>query len=279
MSTVTFRGSTIRYIDVRREEAGLFTRLHLTADFSAPVCQVMKWEALMSDGVDSAKLSGELIASHFVMTPADKKLAAANETQMNCSDVGDFKFVRKAADEDGNGGRDELRFILRTREKGAAGILADIWDRIGEAPCALKVTYSAQMALGETAEASDSDASDEDEKGEVKEEAEGAPALASRVQMAGSTAELKRKRGRPRKVTEFAAVRGGKEIARGGLTVEVDTWRRDDDFGVEVIREADGAEAIPEYLRPIPSDPEVKRSGAQTDEIAEGVPRFIAPVN
>jgi hypothetical protein len=241
MNTVTFRGCKIRYIDVRQQEAGVICRLHLTADFSGPVREALGWGDLAA-GIDSAKLTGELLALYFVLTPADKQLAKAHEVQMGCQDVGDFTFVRTEAGEDGAGGKEVLRLIMRTSEEGAAGILEAYWRRVGDAPAALKVSYQvqAQLPLTDAPGVATSDFSVADE-GEKQEVAAG-PALASAVQMAGSTAELKRKRGRPRKVQPITA-----------------------DPQVEVIHD--------QRSDAIPSDPHTPE-WRTADEIAAGVPRY-----
>ena len=63
VETIQFRGVKIRYFDERREgETGLFTRIHLTADPSDPVFEVMDWDTI-PDCVGSGKLLGSLVGS------------------------------------------------------------------------------------------------------------------------------------------------------------------------------------------------------------------------
>lgn len=200
MPQILFRGTTLRYIDLRRDEGGSFTRLHLTADYSEPVQQSMGWEPI-PESVTTCKLAGKIAAVNMVLTPTDKALQR-NEIQMEASEVGDFALVPTKNDEGDVTGH-ELRFVLRTNESAAWAALGQYFMAIGQGTALLTVTYAEQTTLDsqptqgnlvEMPDASDSDASNEDEK-----EVEGLPVsveppLASAVQVAGNTDKLRKAR-------------------------------------------------------------------------------------
>lgn len=140
-SNIIFRGARIRYIDLRRKDEGApFTRLHLAADFSAPVQEAMEWH--IGDGMSSAKLKGVLTASHMILTPNDKRLKDY-EVQLECSEVEDFQLVELKDDEGDTAGR-ELRFIARSVQPGACGVLEEFWSRLGHGDMQLRVSYIPQ---------------------------------------------------------------------------------------------------------------------------------------
>ena len=145
MSTITFRGATIRYADLRiKEEAGVFARLHMTSDMSEPVSAAMEWEAIPAC-TDSAKLSGGLTSRTLILTPSDKALRS-HEINIECSEVGDFQFFRVKGDDNGPG-RSELRFIARSNQPGAIALIENYLRLAGQAPGALKITYDDQQKL------------------------------------------------------------------------------------------------------------------------------------
>jgi hypothetical protein len=148
MDSIIFRNARIRYVDLRRDdEAGIFTRVHLSSDLSGPIEQQMGWGEI-PEGCTSAKLAGVLQCRHFVLTPTDKALQQ-HEIQMECSQVGDFN-VAGIKDDEGELTGYDLRFILRTIENGATGILENYLRTVGGAPAALKVSYEVQETLPET---------------------------------------------------------------------------------------------------------------------------------
>ena len=140
-SSIIFRGARIRYIDLRRKDEGSpFTRLHLAADFSAPVQEAMEWH--IGDGMSSAKLKGVLTASHLILTPNDKRLKD-HELQLECSEVEDFQLV-ELKDNEGERAGLELRFMARSVQPGACGLVEEYWTRIGHTDSQLKVAYIPQ---------------------------------------------------------------------------------------------------------------------------------------
>lgn len=195
MPQILFRGTTLRYIDLRRDEGGSFTRLHLTADYSEPVQEAMGWEPI-PESVTTCKLSGKINAVSMVLTPTDKALQR-NEIQMEASEVGDFTLAPTKDDEGSITGH-ELRFVLRTNESAAWAALGQYFVTIGQGTAALKVTFAEQGTLdgedrqGNLVEMPDATADDEDEEEGLPVSVE--PPLASAVQVAGSTDKLRKAR-------------------------------------------------------------------------------------
>ena len=145
MSAITFRGAVLRYADLRRrEEAGVFARIHVTAEVTKPVMEAMDWQEIPTC-VDSGKLDGILTARHLIWTPNQKELRS-HEIQMEATEVGDFQFFRVRGD-DGQSTHAELRFIVRVSEPGAIAQLEDYMRTVGEARGALKITYTDQSKL------------------------------------------------------------------------------------------------------------------------------------
>lgn len=193
MPTITFRGARIRYIDLRRdEEAGVFARVHLTADYSTPVMAEMGW-APVDETITSCKLIGRLAALNMVLTPADAKLSRS-EVQVECSEVSDFQLAPLKND-DGEVHGHELRFIARTIEAGAVALLENYLRVIGASPAALAVSYSEQSVLELEDDGAKQRTLEEMPDAEVPELEDGdGPALASVVEMHGTTAEMKKAR-------------------------------------------------------------------------------------
>lgn len=93
MPTTLFRGTRIRYCDLRqKEEAGVFVRLHLTSDYSGPVCDHFTWPSDLDESITNCKLAGELPAVSMVLTPNDPALMR-HEIQLECRDLSDFQVV------------------------------------------------------------------------------------------------------------------------------------------------------------------------------------------
>lgn len=148
MPKMIFRGSIIRYLDVRRDLGGVFRRLHCTAEFSDPVQQEMGWA--IPAGVQSAKLEGEVAASHLILTP-DGELKQ-HEIQIATHEITDFQFVRLKLD-DGESSRTELRFIVMSRSPGIAAIVEQYMDVVGDHAARMRVDFEKQVELAFGAEA------------------------------------------------------------------------------------------------------------------------------
>lgn len=149
MPNLSFRSFIIRHFDVRRNEGGVFTRLHVTSDPSDVINGRMDWEHI-PDSVESCKLSGKLAGESITLSPTDKSLAQY-EIQLPCGDVGDFSIHRVQADE-GDSTSTELRFVIRTASIAASASLSEYWSKVGDAPCAMKLRYSEQSEIEEKAE-------------------------------------------------------------------------------------------------------------------------------
>ncbi len=199
MSHLLFRGAIIRHFDVRAGEDGIFARIHVTSDFSSPVREALDWDDV-PDCVPSCKLTGKLDGRYAVLTPNQPPLRQ-HELQISVSDLSDFQ-LHRIQGKDGESARTELRFIARTVQEGAAGLIENWMRRVGQETASLRIEYQIaeqkelfdkpdggseeQMTLGGQPEAA----------GEVIDaeypEGNGGPALASVVQMAGNTAELQK---------------------------------------------------------------------------------------
>lgn len=140
--SIIFRGTHIRYFDGRQEEGGAFVRIHLTSEFSEPVMEAMEWEEPGSSVTD-AKLDGELLGTHLILTPGDK-LLSGSEIQFGIRSAEDFKVVSVT---EGDSKRRELRFIVRSSADGVAALVDQYIRVVGTHQGALKVSYVKQEQL------------------------------------------------------------------------------------------------------------------------------------
>jgi len=160
---MTFRGCRIRYIDIRRDEGGMFTRLHVSTDYSDTVARKMEWPDEIPSVVKQGKLSGLLSLSNFILTPNDKALRL-HEINLKAHEASDFQLVRSGGnEEEGEAPKTELRFIMRTPDIEAPARLGAYFNAIGEGNASLKLDYAQQEKLN-------LDASNEVEKEEVQTE-------------------------------------------------------------------------------------------------------------
>lgn len=247
MESITFRGAFVRHYDGRKGEGGAFVRIHMTADFSDTVVEALEWEDPGHSSTDT-KLEGELMASNFILTPGDKMLAQY-EIQFGIRSVGDFKMVRVV---DGESKRRELRFTIGSNVAGVAAMVDDYIRRVGDHQGALKVSYSREeqqaLPLRTASTAKEKEPEAPEPKAEAAPEADfcvscennlpltaagdyhtnGTPcknsakhglgsSLASAVQVAGSTAELKKSRGRKKGGIEIVS-EAGVEAEESDLT-------------------------------------------------------------
>lgn len=139
---VTFRGAKIRYYDGRHNEGGSFVRLHITAEFTQPVLEAMGWTDPGPSGYD-VKLTGELVGTHLVLTPNDKKLRE-REISLDINEVSAFKLVTIEKDEVK---RRELRFVIRTPSPEAVTLVDGYVRSVRDNEAALKISYSKQETL------------------------------------------------------------------------------------------------------------------------------------
>lgn len=142
---ITFRGTILKHFDLRQGKEGgdTFVRIHFSADYSEQVREKMDWERI-PDSIMDAKLSGELLATHLVLTPGDKQLRN-HELNFDISNCEDFQVVPLKNDEGEVRGR-ELRFVVRTPSE-IEGFLGQHIRRVGRHAGALKISYSKQDDL------------------------------------------------------------------------------------------------------------------------------------
>ena len=161
---MTFRGCRIRYIDIRRDEGGMFTRLHVSTDYSDTVARKMEWPDEIPRVVKQGKLAGLLSLSNFILTPNDKALRL-HEINLKAHEASDFQLHRSGGnEEEGEAPKTELRFIMRTPDIEAPARLGLYFNAIGEGNASLKLDYAQQEKLDLD------DASNEVEKEEVATE-------------------------------------------------------------------------------------------------------------
>jgi hypothetical protein len=206
MNKLLFRGAYVRYFDVRAGEDGVFSRIHFTADFSSPVRDEMEWEDV-PECVPSCKLTGKLDGRHAVLTPTQQTLLQ-HELQLAVSDIGDFQ-LHRIQGKDGESTKTELRFVARSAQEGAAGLVENWMRRVGQEAAALSIHFerAEQRNLFDAAAAPNPQMTlaAEPEDGpspEDEPEPSTGPALASVVEMAGSTAELRKRSRQKAKAAE-----------------------------------------------------------------------------
>ncbi|HJX53943.1 MAG TPA: hypothetical protein VJ801_14350 [Polyangia bacterium] len=181
MPRILFRGAFIRYADLRHEdEAGKSCRIHMTADWSDTVREHMTWEEV-PDCVPKATLCGTINGKDMVLTPAGKELAR-HELQLTISEVSDFTLVRQK-DEEGEPKGEELRFIVRTNQPGAMGLIENYVEKIGRGKAQLKISHEKQEGLFDNAKPEEDEAEEPEKKGK-------ASAIASKGEMERASRKL-----------------------------------------------------------------------------------------
>lgn len=201
LSSVTFNGVEIRYNDTRRDEAGVFNRIHIAFQPSEPVMNALEWDAL-PDSIPSGKLTGRLAATHVILTPTDKALRQ-HELQFAVSEVRDFGFNSKIGDE-GQILKRTITATIVTSEKIAAHI--ENWlSIVGHASAVAKIGYAQQQQLPGTEVVDDKQTVIEMRKPEEAEE-ETELVSANELNAMGSGRERKRRtRANSSQFTDHAA--------------------------------------------------------------------------
>lgn len=143
MSTLVFRGVFLRHFDFRKEEAGWYVRMHLTAEYSSVVADAMDWPTIPPEGVNAGDLDGELVAQSLEFVPNEKGMKS-HRLEIDVNQVSDFQFVRVTEDDST---RVELRFKARSPVDGAEGILGAFARRVGQSCSQLTVSYHKQENL------------------------------------------------------------------------------------------------------------------------------------
>ena len=174
MPKLLFRGSFIRFVDLRYSEdaARSHVRIDVTSDFSEPVAREMKWNpmsfaeelpAKIQDaiatyvrehggftkwlelaGLTQAKLKGRIAATVIELIPNGQ--LKENAISLEANEVRNFTLFR-LLDKEGNTKSLELRFQVAVTHKGAAGILENYLDIVGQGVAQLKVGFAKQEDL------------------------------------------------------------------------------------------------------------------------------------
>ena len=191
MPKLIFRAALIRFVDIRYDEKAKtkYVKINFTAAFSEPVREAMEWGEPPA-GFASAKLDGDLTATHFILTPDGKELRQ-HELQMDCTGLGEFQVFRVQVGEDSY--ENELRFQVVTTAQGSAALLEAYLESIGKGTAQLRVNFEQQQPL--EMEGSDDkqerliakeQAADTTEEADEPEPEPAAAPLASAVLMGGS---------------------------------------------------------------------------------------------
>jgi hypothetical protein len=142
-NSVIFNGCEIRYLDLRRDEGGVFSRIHIAFSPSEPVMQAMGWDP-WPDSIPRGPLTGRLAGTHLILTPTDKALKK-HEIQFGVNEVRDFSFTSETNDQ-GHIISRTIRATVVTGEKIAA-IIENWLSVVGEASAVAKIGYTVQQQL------------------------------------------------------------------------------------------------------------------------------------
>jgi hypothetical protein len=145
MPKLIFRAALIRFVDLRYDDKAKmkYVKMNFTASFSKPVREAMEWGEPPA-GFASAKLNGDITASHMILTPDGKELGQ-HELQMDISGASSFEVHRVKVGEDSY--ENELRFQVVTSASGAAARLEAYLEVIGKGTAQLRVNYEQQQPL------------------------------------------------------------------------------------------------------------------------------------
>ena len=139
MNTITFRGAELKSAEICRPKKGApYVRAHFTSELTEPVAEAMGWDDI-PECIDGAKLSGFIGAKKLNFEPNDKELREWR-IELECSELTDFAVFRIEKKKTG-AVRTELRFVARSNQEGAEGLLATWMRTIGAAGAVLKVAY------------------------------------------------------------------------------------------------------------------------------------------
>ena len=186
MPKLIFRGAFIRFVDLRYDDKSKqkYVKLNFTAAFSDPVREALEWGE-PPVGFDSAKLDGDLTASHFVLTPDGKELRQ-HELQLDSTGISNFEFARVKVHEDSF--ENQLRFQIVTSAVGATGQVEAYIEAIGKSTAQLRVNYEqqAEMPLEDKQEPLISREQARDTSEETDEPTDAAAPLAPAATMGGT---------------------------------------------------------------------------------------------
>ena len=186
MPKLIFRGAYIRFVDLRFDDRSKqkYVKLNFTAAFSDPVREALEWGEPPA-GFDSAKLDGDLTASHFILTPDGKELRQ-HELQLDSTGISNFEFARVKVHEDSF--ENQLRFQIVTSAVGATGQVEAYIEAIGKSTAQLRVNYEqqAEMPLADKQEPLISREQARDTSEETDEPTDAAAPLAPAATMGGT---------------------------------------------------------------------------------------------
>ena len=186
MPKLIFRGAFIRFVDLRYDDKSKqkYVKLNFTAAFSDPVREALEWGE-PPVGFDSAKLDGDLTASHFILTPDGKELRQ-HELQLDSTAISNFEFARVKVGEDSF--ENQLRFQIVTSAVGATGQVEAYIEAIGKSTAQLRVNYEqqAEMPLEDKQEPLISREQARDTSEETDEPTDAAAPLAPAATMGGT---------------------------------------------------------------------------------------------
>jgi hypothetical protein len=186
MPKLIFRGAFIRFVDLRFDDKSKqkYVKLNFTAAFSDPVREALEWGE-PPVGFDSAKLDGDLTASHFILTPDGKELRQ-HELQLDSTAISNFEFARVKVGEDSF--ENQLRFQIVTSAVGATGQVEAYIEAIGKSTAQLRVNYEqqAEMPLEDKQEPLISREQARDTSEETDEPTDAAAPLAPAATMGGT---------------------------------------------------------------------------------------------
>lgn len=201
----------------------MFTRLHVSTDYSDTVARKMEWPDEIPSVVKQGKLSGLLSLSNFILTPNDKALRQ-HEINLKAHEASDFQLVRSGGnEEEGEAPKTELRFIMRTPDIEAPARLGAYFNQIGEGTASLKLDYAQQEKLN-------LDASEEEEKEEVNPESatqeENGPVLLQRPHGEPSRPGINKQRNRRKGDETVVADDEGQPVLVGEAAEQHEAMRR-----------------------------------------------------
>ena len=96
------------------------------------------------DCIAHGPLAGEIMATNMVLTPA--RGLEQHELQLSVDDVSDFTF--SWAKEQDESLRLEIRFVVRSGQTGAAGLIENFLRMVGSSACEMRFDVSEQQELG-----------------------------------------------------------------------------------------------------------------------------------
>ena len=143
MPKLIFRGAYLRFVDLRYDDKSktTYTKLNFTSAFSEPVREAMEWGGPPA-GFASAKLDGEMTATHLILTP--NGALKQHEMQLDAQSIGGFELHRV---KEGEGTANELRFQIVTSVDGASALAEQYIRAMGKGEAQLRVNYEQQTEM------------------------------------------------------------------------------------------------------------------------------------